>query len=107
MCYTDQRNLHEELREGKSKYFVMIPDCKVAVYHFRQNLESRVQILERQKVESDERAHADQLRHEQQIREVQLSKEQVEKEMVTLRSVTQNQALPSCPHTYTQLPFCL
>ena len=60
-------------------------DLILQANHERQALESKVQTLERQKVEQDDLLHRDQLRYEQQLREHGHSKTDLEKELTTLR----------------------
>ena len=62
-----------------------LPILILQANHERQALESKVQTLERQKVEQDDLLHRDQLRYEQQLREHGHSKTDLEKELTTLR----------------------
>ncbi|XP_067936516.1 centrosomal protein of 83 kDa-like isoform X2 [Watersipora subatra] len=59
--------------------------------HDKQGLESRLQQLERQKVELEDRLHRDQLRYEQQVREIANTRSELEKDLNAHRSKIHNQ----------------
>lgn len=76
-----ERDCAERLSAVREEEFQKLSQAN----HERQSLESKIQTLERQKVEHDDLLHRDQLRYEQQLREHGHSKSDLEKEVTTLR----------------------